>query len=73
MGNQKESVDGKCDSDEDRVSHSSVENEDFECDILTLQNFYFISVDTSGTGFEMHSLVQLATRKWLGTNGKLEC
>jgi tetratricopeptide (TPR) repeat protein len=56
----------------DNTSPSSVENDEFEEDLAMLLNFCFISVDTAGTNFEMHALVQLATRKWLEDNGKLE-
>ena len=72
-------------SQEDRDKYNSGEDEDdnkddtseyseddgFEDDIQTLRNFSFLSVGTDGT-FEMHALVQLATRKWLDSNGKLE-
>ncbi|KAF1937442.1 hypothetical protein EJ02DRAFT_302154, partial [Clathrospora elynae] len=58
----------------DDLSQSSTSDDEseFEDDVLALQNFCFISVDTSGTSFEMHALVQLATRKWLEANGKFE-
>jgi hypothetical protein len=58
----------------DDMSQSSASDDEgeFEDDVLALQNFCFISVDTSGISFEMHALVQLATRKWLEANGKLE-
>lgn len=71
--NQTEKVkdDGHSDSEDD-TSQSSVGDDDFEDDILALRNFCFASVDTSGTSFEMHALVQLATRKWLENNSKLE-
>jgi len=58
--------------EEDTASQSSVGEDQFEGDIIALRNFCFVSVDTSGTSFEMHSLVQLATRRWLTANGKLE-
>jgi hypothetical protein len=58
--------------EEDNASLSSTDNDQFEDDIMALRNFYFISVNTEGTSFEMHALVQLATRKWLESNGKLE-
>ncbi|KAH7116236.1 hypothetical protein B0J11DRAFT_443923 [Dendryphion nanum] len=45
--------------------------DEFDDDVLALRNFCFISIDVKG-GFEMHALVQLATRKWLKANGKLE-
>jgi hypothetical protein len=44
----------------------------FDDDILTLRDYSFISIDTNGTSFEMHSLVQLATRKWLEAHGQQE-
>jgi tetratricopeptide (TPR) repeat protein len=44
----------------------------FQDDILTLQRYSFISISVDRTTFEMHSLVQLATRKWLEVNRELE-
>jgi len=41
------------------------EEDDFEDDILTLENFHFISTMFSNKAFEMHRLVQLAARVWL--------
>lgn len=69
---QKENIDdnyvnidaGYSDRDEDNASQSSVDD-GFEDDVLALRNYSFISVNTDGTSFEMHRLVQLATRKWL--------
>ena len=55
---------------EDNISEYSKEDE-FEDDVQTLKNYSFLSVSTDRT-FEMHALVQLATRKWLEANGKLE-
>jgi tetratricopeptide (TPR) repeat protein len=63
--------DGDGDSEDD-MSQSSVGDGQFEDDIVALRNFCFVSVDTSGTSFEMHALVQLATRTWLAANGQLE-
>ena len=57
--------------DEDSVSEASVDD-GFEDDILTLRNYSFISLSTGATTFEMHRLVQLATRKWLEGQGQLE-
>jgi tetratricopeptide (TPR) repeat protein len=45
------------------------QGDDFEDDILTLENFHFISTMFSNTAFEMHRLVQLATRVWLRSHG----
>jgi tetratricopeptide (TPR) repeat protein len=63
--------DGDSDSEDD-ISQSSVGDDQFEDDIMALRNFCFVSVGTSGTSFEMHALVQLATRKWLEANSTLE-
>jgi Flp pilus assembly protein TadD len=57
---------------ENNASQSSTGDNQFEEDIVALRNFCFISDDTSGTSFEMHALVQLATRVWLGANNRLE-
>ena len=57
------------DIEEDDISESS---DEFEKDIIVLQNFSFISVNVDGITFEMHGLVQLATRKWLEAHGQLE-
>ncbi|MCJ1273889.1 hypothetical protein MMC21_001682 [Puttea exsequens] len=59
------------DDDEDSVSRSSVSNV-FEDDILALRNYSFVSVNANKTTFEMHRMVQLATRKWLEANCQLE-
>jgi tetratricopeptide (TPR) repeat protein len=64
-------------NEEDNASQSNAgdyqfEHVQFEDDIVALRNFCFVSVDTSGTSFEMHALVQLATRMWLKANSKLE-
>lgn len=55
---------------EDNVSECS-EDDGFEDDVQTLRDYSFLSVGTDRT-FEMHALVQLATRKWLEANGTLE-
>ena len=44
----------------------------FEDDVMALRDLCFISVMEDGTTFEMHSLIQLATRRWLVENGKFE-
>ena len=59
------------DNDEDDTSQSSV-SDGFEDDVLALRHYSFISINTDGTTFEMHRLVQLATRKWLQDHGKQE-
>jgi len=57
--------------DEDNASQSSV-SDGFKDDVLTLRNYSFISVNTDGTTFEMHGLVQLATREWLKAHEQQE-
>ncbi|RYP21051.1 hypothetical protein DL765_002458 [Monosporascus sp. GIB2] len=57
---------------EDNTSQSSGSDDEFEDDVVTLRKFSFISLSTDRTTFEMHRLVQLATRNWLQDNGKLE-
>jgi tetratricopeptide (TPR) repeat protein len=69
---QEQRSDDDRDSGEDEASQSSTSEDEFEDDVEALRNYCFISVDTDGTSFEMHALVQLATREWLNLNGKLE-
>jgi hypothetical protein len=58
--------------DEDSASQSSASDDKFEDDVLTLRDYSFISVNADGATFEMHGLVQLATRKWLEVHNRLE-
>ncbi|KAF9730017.1 TPR domain protein (kinesin light chain) [Paraphaeosphaeria minitans] len=44
----------------------------FEDDVLALRDYSFITVTRDASTFEMHSLVQLATRTWLENEGQLE-
>ncbi|KAF2022615.1 TPR-like protein [Setomelanomma holmii] len=44
----------------------------FEDNVMALRDLCFITVVEDSETFEMHSLIQLATRKWLAANGKLE-
>ncbi|KAF1941182.1 hypothetical protein EJ02DRAFT_348387, partial [Clathrospora elynae] len=70
---QKEPKQDVWESDEeDNASQSSTGDDQFEDDIVALRNFCFVTVNTSGTSFEMHALVQLATRIWLEANSNLE-
>ena len=69
---QEEKDDDKDSDLEDDTSQSSAGDNEFERDLVALRSFYFISVDTTGTIFEMHALVQLATRMWLAANSRLE-
>ena len=56
--------------DEDSASNPDKDDR-FEDDVDILRNYSFISIETDRT-FEMHALVQLATRKWLEDSKELE-
>jgi hypothetical protein len=61
--------------DEDNDENSSpksIWDDGCEDDILTLRNYSFISTNADKTTLEMHELVQLVTRKWLGAHRQLE-
>jgi hypothetical protein len=62
---------GYSDDDDDNTSQSSMSDR-FKEDVSVLRNYSFISVNPNGTTFEMHRLVQLATRKWLEAHGQIE-
>ena len=47
-------------------------NDRFEEDVLTLRDYSFITVTSDTNTFEMHNLVQLATRTWLENEGHLD-
>ena len=57
-------------SDEEGSTSQSSMSDGFEEDVSVLRNYSFISFN--GTTFEMHGLVQLATRKWLEAHGRIE-
>ncbi|KAF8849522.1 hypothetical protein BDZ45DRAFT_752694 [Acephala macrosclerotiorum] len=59
------------DDNEDDTSKSSVSDR-FEDDILILRSYFFISINIDGATFEMHGLVQLATREWLKAHEQQE-
>ncbi|KAF2838466.1 putative kinesin [Patellaria atrata CBS 101060] len=76
MGNRQEDVgtinlDGENSNSDDSKSEASIDD-GFEEDILTLRNYSFIALTTDAITFDMHRLVQLATRKWLEGQGQLE-
>ena len=50
----------------------NIKNDGCEEDLKTLLDFSFISIAFDQATFEMHRLIQLATRKWLETRGKLD-
>ena len=55
----------------DSHSESSSQDEQFELDIQMLRDYSFLSLTTEGTAFQVHRLVQRATRRWLESQGKL--
>ena len=59
------------DTFDDGASESS-SNDGFDNDLAILQGYSFVSISTNASVFEMHGLVQLATRKWLESQGQLE-
>lgn len=72
-GTQRKQEENDAESvDSDNTSQSSEGDDEFEDDVVTLRNFCFISVETGGTSFEMHALVQLATRNWLKVHNELK-
>ncbi|KAF2464373.1 uncharacterized protein BDR25DRAFT_96892 [Lindgomyces ingoldianus] len=60
------------DSDSDNNELEASVDDVFEGDINMLRNYSFIWVTTDASTFDMHRLVQLATRKWLEGMGQLE-
>lgn len=63
---QDEPVEGNGDQDTAPV------DDVFEENVLALRNFSLIFTSADGSPFEMHHLVQLATRAWPEANGQLE-
>ncbi|CEO58318.1 hypothetical protein PMG11_03049 [Penicillium brasilianum] len=49
---------------------SSIDDDEFEEDIQKLRSFSLISTTSDPATFEMHRLVQLATRNWLESHGQ---
>ncbi|MDI1491249.1 MAG: hypothetical protein OHK93_002457 [Ramalina farinacea] len=49
----------------------SREDDKFEDDLLTLRDYSFVKIGGEGS-YEMHALVQLATRNWLANGNKLD-
>ncbi|KAH8742291.1 hypothetical protein F5883DRAFT_656864 [Diaporthe sp. PMI_573] len=65
------------DDDDSDVSSASDASEysaaqTFEDDLAILRNYCLISLNKTGDVFEMHNLVQLATRKWLSVDDRTE-
>lgn len=78
----------ECDDDGSKHNESEIEDDSnassasnateasavltFEDDLTILRNYCLISLNKTGDVFEMHSLVQLATRKWLDVDKRTE-
>jgi tetratricopeptide (TPR) repeat protein len=51
---------------------STANHNSFENDVVILRDYSFITVTNDANTFEMHRLVQLATRTWLENRGQLD-
>jgi hypothetical protein len=71
IGSDNDDSDHNDDSIDDD-SQSNMSDKGFKQDIITLRNYSFISDNSHGTAFEMHALVQLATREWLKAHQQQE-
>ena len=70
-GSQKKRVEHDGEEYNEDSSSEFTDNDEFEDNVLTLRNYSFIYIDTDQT-FKMHTLVQLAMRKWLEASRQLE-
>ena len=52
-------------------SRSRTLDDGFEEDVLVLRDYSFITVTKDTSTFEMHNLIQLATRRWLENQGQI--
>ncbi|KAF1348286.1 TPR-like protein [Lizonia empirigonia] len=64
--------DSDSDSDSDNSESEASIDDSFEEDIAMLRDYSLIALTTDRTTFDIHRLVQLATRKWIKENGHLE-
>ena len=56
---------------ENTTDYNTEDNVGFDDDLQTLRDYSFVTVTKDVNMFEMHSLVQLATRKWLESQDQL--
>ncbi|PSN59063.1 TPR domain protein [Corynespora cassiicola Philippines] len=68
---EQEADDPSSGEEGDTTSQSSEGDNGFEDDVVALRNFCFISIERNSRNFEMHALVQLATRMWLNSNNQM--
>jgi tetratricopeptide (TPR) repeat protein len=64
--------DGEDNDDDESTIFCDSTNEEFERSIIKLRDYSLVTTNEAGDLFEMHRLVQLATRTWLAANGELE-
>ncbi|KAI0810007.1 P-loop containing nucleoside triphosphate hydrolase protein [Xylaria sp. FL0064] len=63
---------GGADTDNESVSSGDSIDDMFEKDIEMLRDYCLVQISERGDVFEMHGLVQLATRKWLDVDRESE-
>jgi hypothetical protein len=68
---QERTEGGESSSDTESETSSRAE-EEFDKDIAMLEGFAFVSTTLDSSTFEMHRLVQFATRRWLDLQGQVE-
>lgn len=67
----EDDIDTQGESVTDNASESSEDDDDFEDDMLTLRGYSLVTF-SGEESYEMHALVQLATRDWLANVDKLD-
>jgi hypothetical protein len=55
-----------------RRTSTTTDSHSFEDDVSTLRDYSFLTITRNANTFEMHSLVQLAMRKWLENQSQLD-
>ena len=56
----------------DASSDLTDKSRNFDNDLAVLRSYFFVVHSTDATSFQMHRLVQLATKKWLNARGQLQ-
>ena len=67
----EDDIDTQKESVTDNASKSSEDDKDFEDDMLTLRDYSLVTF-SGEESYDMHTLVQLATRRWLAEKKKIE-
>lgn len=63
---------GGANTDNESISSDDSIDDIFEKDIEMLRDYCLVQINKRGDVFEMHGLVQLACKKWLGADGESE-